>query len=448
MSQAEQIKILEVSIRSERFVDGKKLLVAGDGAGVGVELVIYENIYMPYLTGAILIQDDNNFYGEIGINGTERLVVRMQTPGAIEEIEKTFVLSTVQKQIKVNDQLSQLLFTLTEDHGYFNELQLINKSYNGTGSEIIQKILEDNTNKSIKPDYHLAPAQGKFRYIVPWQSAYQAIHTVLNYMTTDNFLPYFLFSSITSDNLILTDLESILKREPFTRPLKQAFSYAVNKKEENSIIEKAFNIVEINSSEMNDTLSLAKMGAVGASGQSIDTTSGSATDFRIDMKQQYNFLNDANVISLKEDNYPIDDLFRVDTQPNTPITDLDSKRYSIMASLPYDNINGLVSDNNASQQIVIKNNYIKLLANNAFEITVPGFAFGVKHTNRSVGHTVDIAVLKEGNDVMDNANQVDPRRSGTFVMLAKKHVFNLVEESHNVVVNVGRITEPKRIQRT
>ena len=445
MSEAEQIKIIEVSIRSEKFLDGKKLLVSGDGAGVGVELVIYENIYMPYLTGAILIQDDNDLYGVAGINGTERLVVRFQSPGSEAEIEKVFILSTVQKTIKVNDQLSQLLFTLTEDHGYFNELQLINKSYSGTGVEIIQKILEDNTNRTIKTNYYNVPAQGKFRYIVPWQNAYQATHTILNYMTTDNFLPYFLFSSITSDDLILTDLESILDREPFTTPLNQAFSYATNKVEEHSVEDRAFNITEINSTEMNDILSLAKMGAVGASFQSVDTTTGQISDKRIDMKQQYQLLNDAQVINLNEDNYPIDDLFRVDNRPNASLTDLNSKRYSVMAHLPYNDINGLIPNTNTSQQVVIKNNYIKLLSSNSFEITVPGLAFGVKHTNRSVGHRIDIKVLKEGNTVSEDPNQVDPRRSGAFVMLAKKHVFDLIEESHNVVINVGRITEPKRI---
>ena len=126
---AEQIEIIEVSIRSERFQDDKRLYVSGkeNAASVGVELEIYENIYMPYLTGRILIQDDNDIYRVAEIKGTERVTVRFKSPGTDLELEKVFIISTVERSIKVNDQMSQLLLELTEDHGYFNELQLVNR---------------------------------------------------------------------------------------------------------------------------------------------------------------------------------------------------------------------------------------------------------------------------------------------------------------------------------
>ncbi len=65
---AEQIEIVEVSIHSERFQDGKKLYVSGivpdvqAGANSGIELEIYENIYMPYITGRILNHTDKDIY--------------------------------------------------------------------------------------------------------------------------------------------------------------------------------------------------------------------------------------------------------------------------------------------------------------------------------------------------------------------------------------------------
>ena len=111
---AEQIEILEVSISSERFLEDKKLFLSGsenDGS-VGVELQIYENIYMPYLTGYLLVQDDNDLYRVAEIKGTERVNVRFRSPGSDADIEKVFIITNVQKSIKVNDQLSQLLFEI------------------------------------------------------------------------------------------------------------------------------------------------------------------------------------------------------------------------------------------------------------------------------------------------------------------------------------------------
>ena len=92
----------------------------------------------------------------------------------------------------------------------------------------------------------------------------------------------------------------------------------------------------------------------------------------------------------------------------------------------------------------MKGNFIKHLADNMYRITAPGLTFAVKNTNRSVGHQINLEILKDGNEELSSTN-VDERKSGPFIMLAKKHVFDLVLQKHNVVINVGRITEPRRI---
>ena len=444
---AEQIEILEVSISSERFLEDKKLFLSGsenDGS-VGVELQIYENIYMPYLTGYLLVQDDNDLYRVAEIKGTERVNVRFRSPGSDADIEKVFIITNVQKSIKVNDQLSQLLFEIIEDHGYFNDLQLVNRSYNGTGIEIIQKILLDNSNMIFNPNVSFKdPVQKSFRYIVPWQTAYEAINTVLNFITTDNSLPYFFYSSLNSDFLILTDLESILEREPFNQDI-QPFLYSQGKiAYKNTIEDQAFNISSIETKNQNDTLALAKSGAVGTSFENIDTLSSNNVDLRIDMAQEYQRLSDAGIVNLSSNRIPIDDKFRVDGKEDLKMTDLNSRRLTLLSHTPYKDTGGLISEPINAKEIAIKNNYLKYLHDGSFDITVPGLAMGVKNINRAVGNTINVNILKEG-DTGKQSMLEDERRSGTFVMLAKNHVFNLTQETHNVVVKLGRITEPRRI---
>mgnify|MGYP003123794314 CR=1 FL=1 len=443
---AEQIEVLEVSISSERFLEGKKLFLSGNEneASVGVELQIYENIFMPYLTGYLLVQDDNDLYRVAEIKGTERVNVRFRSPGSDVEIKKVFIITNIQKSIKVNDQMSQLLFEIIEDHGYFNDLQLVNRSYNGTGIEMIEKILLDNTNKKIRPNYFKDPVQKSFRYIVPWQTAYEAINTILNFITTDNSFPYFLYSSLNSEDLILTDLESILDREPFNQNI-QPFLYSQGKiAYKNTIEDQAFNISNLETNNQNDTLALAKMGAVGTSFENIDTLSSNNVDLRIDMEQEYEKLSDAAIINLSNNRIPIDNKFRVDGKEDLSITDLNSRRLTLLSHTPYKDTGGLVSEPINAKEIVIKNNYLKYLHDGSFDITVPGLAMGVKNIDRAVGHTVNVNILKEG-DTGKQSMLEDERRSGTFVMLAKNHVFNLTQETHNVVVKLGRITEPRRI---
>ena len=445
----DKVEIVEVSIRSERFKSDKKLIITKpvlgqERAGVGVELEIYENIYMPYLTGRILIQDDNDIYRVAEIKGTERVIVQFASPSSGALIEKVFIISEVQRNIKVNDQLAHLLLELTEDHGYFNDLQVINKSYNGNGVEIIEKILADNTNKKLKKNYYKQPYQRDMRYIVPWQTSYQAINTILSHITTENSMPYFFFSSLTSDDLILTDLESILNRESFnTKSHPFTFSRAdLNRKL--SIEEQALQLSDFTATHLNDTLSLARTGGIGASFESVDTLSGQPENIRLNMKDEYKNLDNAGVINLNENRYPVDDKFRIDNNEGTEITGFNSKRYSLLSHSPYTDTNGLVPNYLVSRQIAVKDNFIKHLADNMYRITAPGLTFSVKNTNRSVGHQINLEILKDGNSELSSTN-VDERKSGPFIMLAKKHIFDLVLQKHNVVINVGRITEPRRI---
>ena len=177
ITSADQVDIYKISIGSERFQDGKELFIAGskNHTPIVAELNIYENIFMPYLTGTIVMIDDNNIVKDLGIKGTERLYVVFKSPKTDTQIEKTFVISSIRRQIKTNEQRSLLILELIEQHGYFNELELINKSYTGNSVEIAQKILEDNSTMKIedRSNYKIPEMlNGYMRYIVPWQTPY------------------------------------------------------------------------------------------------------------------------------------------------------------------------------------------------------------------------------------------------------------------------------------
>lgn len=442
---ADQIEIKEIAIRSEKFQDGKKLYVAGeDQTPVAVALDIFENIYYPYLTGYLYMVDDNDVIRTIEARGTERLDVVLRSPGATTFIEKTFIISSMPKSVKINDTSSHLLLELTEDHGYFNEIQKINKSYKGTGPEIIKKIVEDNTNKKLELGYYQDVDQPELRYIVPWQSSYQAVNTVLRNITTPSYLPYFFFSTLSSKNLILADLETIMLRPAFNKDIRP-YTYSRAGLDKNATIEEiAFNIGRIQTDHTNDTLTMAKKGALGSYVETLDSLTGQPDDSRIDMREEFRRVIFDNPEIFQDFDIPIDRFFRVDDQPIDLITDYNSKIFSLIANSPYkDNFNGLASDNLSILKILIKNNFIRHLGNNSFNIFVPGIAFGIDKLDRSVGSQINIRIQKDGAG--DGPNPYDERRSGDYVMMSKRHMFDIIDNTHNVVMRIGRIAEPKRI---
>lgn len=441
----EQVEIKEVSIRSERFKDGQSLFVAGEqnDAPVALEMSIYENIYMPYLTGYIYIQDDNDVVRVLNLKGTERLKIVFRSPNTVQFIEKTFIITSIKRSTKVNDQMSHLLLQIVEDHGYFNELNKINKSYNGTAIEVIDKILTDNTNKKLlqrtKESY-----QDPIRYLVTWQTAYEAISTIMNHTSTDNGMPYFFYSTLFSNDLVLTDLETILQTPSFNKDNPFTYSQA-NINRNTSFEEQALSISAVNSTYMNNSLSMAKMGGYGSFIDILDTGSGKRIPKHLDMTQEFKNIFEAIPI-FNEYEFPIDDKFRVDDKPEKTINDYESNVYTALPAQPYvDGKKGLLPNINSTKNLILKSNFIKYLANNSYKIQIPGYLFAVKNINRSVGSQIDIKILKEG--ITDNMSSVtDDRKSGDHVILSKRHIFDFVDNTHVVSMRVGRIADRKRIE--
>ena len=212
VQSAEDFSIDRIRITSERFrefIDIKQ---------VTIEVNIFENINMPYLTGSILILDDNGLFTAADFQGTERLEIDLSLPvNGAQTISKTFIMNRLEKINKSNDNTSMLLFNLIEDIGFYNNVQNFSKSYDGKGEEIIAKILNDKLGKSLfnKFKTYKASYQSSFRLLVPYLNPFQAIGMVLDKMTTENGSPYFLYSTINSDNLVLADLDTIMTRNSF-----------------------------------------------------------------------------------------------------------------------------------------------------------------------------------------------------------------------------------------
>ena len=87
VQSAEDFSLDRIHITSERFrefIDIKK---------VTIEVNIFENIRMPYLTGSILILDDNGLFTAADFQGTERLEIDVSLPiDGAQTMSKTFII--------------------------------------------------------------------------------------------------------------------------------------------------------------------------------------------------------------------------------------------------------------------------------------------------------------------------------------------------------------------
>lgn len=454
ITSSESVKIFEVRLESAR-VD-KPLYVASKDAVVSVvnEINIYENIALPYLTGNITIIDDNDLYGYLNILGSERIVISYGLDATeVEPIEKTFVISRVVKAQKINDNSIMLVMDLIEDVGYFNYLNKFSKVFDGSGEQIIKSIIADKINKPIDVSLLGESHQAPFRYIAPYVTPFDAINHVLAKITTQNGLPFFFHAALGFDGFVFSDLESIIQAGSFNKGYPLEFSQATTTDPSISKHTRAISGFT-NISPLEDTLKMAQLGAIGSELHVINAHTGNSVRTSLDATRVYNQLINYNIIS-KDQNIEHVDLF-FEPDPNQSdgktIRDYTSKLFTGVETTPYplSNVNGYSEESYFSDHVlkVLKKSVVNHLQKNVYAFNMPGLVFATNAIRTSVGNMVEIMVPSTAipSDRQSRAGSIDQKRSGDFLILAKKHQINVIDKRHNVTLEVGRVTNLENIE--
>lgn len=420
-----------------------------DIQGLTQEIVIFENINMPFLTGRIAIFDDHELFNKVNLNGTERITFRFKqyqmgySSGSSIPVEKTFIISSIDSE-KNNDNTALLICQLIEDHGYVDGLTSFSKSYSGTGEEIIEKILVDKLQKNLFPINFKPSAQPFFRYIVPFMSPLQAASMITKKMTTEDGFPYFLYSTLFHDKLVLNDLETILSADPFN---KEPFSYSQAGNASNQPFKQIFNLNSFKSTINEDTLSLAQIGAIKSSFSHISATT--LQEFKTslvipdEVAKAGSKFPSSNVPGHEElinrNFLPADD--------DRPITSYTSNQFTSLEMDTYNNINNYSQSASLEQARLkaIRMGTLAFLAKNSYIMSGPGMVFTTGEPSTSVGNLAQINILKNYIQPSNvSGNNVDEKRSGNFVMMSRKYIFDIGEETCSYTMECSRIFNSKR----
>lgn len=122
-----------------------------------VELNIFENIELPYLTANLAMSDDVAFKSTVGIRGTERLTVVLSAHRDAPQIIKKFMITGIQTEVSVNERTDVRVLTMIEEHAYLSTLKKFSKAYTGVPSKIISNILSGQLNKKMTTGLAAAP---------------------------------------------------------------------------------------------------------------------------------------------------------------------------------------------------------------------------------------------------------------------------------------------------
>lgn len=409
------------------------------------EIKIFENITMPYLTGSMLMLDDGGILESAMVQGTEQVVISVKIPGSSDPITKTFYILNIEKEVKKNDASAIILVNLIETHGYIDKLKRFSKAYTGKCEDIIKRIAKDQLNKDIysgeetfKPSF-----QNSFKVVIPYMTALEALEFIRDKATTTNGAPYFLYSTMFSDDLVLADLETIMEREAWNRGnpfiYSAAFSNAVARED---IATQSRIIYNYTVQSFDDTLKNIQEGAVGASVAVTDLSLSRTMQGHFSGLNTLDRLIQEDTISAPQDVLPIDEQF---TYENLLLSDYDSKMFHFVVGATYDqHLNYYEEDTlevSKYKNRVASQAIKKLLMKNPVEIVVPGMEFLHRNMLSTVGNNIEISIMK--NIPPDQSTQsfpLDSRRTGDYVIFTKCHMFSVTSKSHRVSMGLAKLT--------
>ena len=108
-----------------------------------VELNIFDSMFLPVMSGNMLIQDSIGISGKLLFDGTESLLIDIgkDKDSDIARFKKAFRIYKQSDRINQNQNSETLVLHFVADELMFSDQQRVNQSYDLTYSQIVEKIL-------------------------------------------------------------------------------------------------------------------------------------------------------------------------------------------------------------------------------------------------------------------------------------------------------------------
>lgn len=408
--------------------------------GSVTDLTINEHIEKPWLTGSIALKDDEGFLQHVDVLGAERISVTLQSNDkGSRSFTKVFYIDKILANNRINDRSQIIIFHLIEDVGYNANLININRSYTGKCSEIIQKI---SSNYLAKQIVSTGNDRQNVKVIVPNMSPIEAMSWLKNRASTIDGYPFYLFSSIASESLIMADLGTLVSRPTVnTHPFRHFQSGTLSP--DPTVRQNV--IMEYSQESAEDLFTLIAKGLIGAEYEYIDTIENKRNTFHFDiMKDLLDPLIAKGVLG--RNSSPLySPLFRINGKG---FHTLDSKRITrIGGSSAFDQAENKSSSYLESEQLsdyklnVISDAMVDILKKSPMEIAVDGREFISGTPIGAVGNNISVEFL--GASAGKGGPIYDQKKSGDYLVFAAKHMFK--RERYDVRLSCVKLGNMKNV---
>lgn len=401
-------------------------------AQVVSEFAIHEHIEKPYLSMMIQFLDQANIVQTVDFQGGEKLTIRLQQTEEIDRgtaIVKEFVIDKVSAVVKIDERSEMVALHCTEYHMFESIVQNLNKCYNGSPSQIIKNIVTNYTNKKIVIDG--IDSVNDMKVIIPNLNPIEAAMWLKERTTTGLGLPFFLFSPLGVDNLVLRSLEEMLKQavENITIPYIYASSLANSEG-----IAKYYAIQDYRYESSDDLIKLIKNGFVNGTYSFYDIHRGIPETLNFKAEGMFNVLSSLNLLGGENKRYNYASDYKV---KDKKISNYSSHTISKISSTGAYRGRDYAEYRSYGDE-TLGGDHNKLITSKAIKgfmsktplmITVKGREFITGNNNYTIGKTIRVIFLDTDPTADKTAGRKDLKKSGDYIIVGAKHSFNGTEIS-------------------
>ena len=403
------------------------------------EFTIYEHIEKPYLTGRLSFKEEENILQDIDFQGGEKLTLtiqHMEETVSANTITKDFLVDKIENIVRVDERTEFVVLHLIEYQVFDSSGQNISKSYIGSPTSIIKTIMESFLDKKVLIEG--TDDVKDMKVIIPNLNPLEAGAWLNKRATTSDGLPFFFFSALGVDNLILKDLEKMLTQQPINA--EQPYIYAPSGGDGNEVL-KRYLISKYRYESQENLLKIMRNGHVGAKYVFHDTFKGIPTNVDFDVDDVFQKLIGKSALGGENSRYNHSPEFKI---KDKKIGQHNSKVISQIASSgAYDTIGTTFKSYQDEKTVggqtkkINRDSLKEFLIKSPLVITVRGREFITGDANYTVGKTIRLRFL-DTNPYLDDQNaKFDLKKSGDYLIMTAKHVFS--DEGVSTELTCGRV---------
>jgi hypothetical protein len=193
--------MFEKLIDSTQFVIEEVSIVIKDGSKIDLtniyeEINIFDSLFMPVMSGKILIRDSVGLSGRLKYDGSESILlhIKKDKTSDIASFKKAFRIYKQSNRVSEGYNSEYYVLNFVSDELLFSDQQKVNQSYETTYSEIVKKVLIDYL---FVPENQLGgiyeDSQGIKKVVIPNLRPIEAIEWCAKRAVDVQLSPNFLF---------------------------------------------------------------------------------------------------------------------------------------------------------------------------------------------------------------------------------------------------------------